>query len=129
MNIYKCTKCGWDDKGSGDTAHICGPVSIKGYKKPEVQINRLTKKLNKMRDQRDKARAELEHYKKVISTQPYLETRYKNYTDRIAEIKHKQDLEKRVEEQAMLIALLKTPPTVIQVPAMDPYAPPYTVTC
>ena len=29
MNIYKCPKCGWDDSGSGDTAHICGPVNIK----------------------------------------------------------------------------------------------------
>lgn len=25
----KCDKCGYDDKGTGDTAHICGPVSIR----------------------------------------------------------------------------------------------------
>ena len=25
----KCDKCGYDDKGTGDTAHVCGPVNIK----------------------------------------------------------------------------------------------------
>jgi hypothetical protein len=25
----KCDKCGYDDKGTGDTAHVCGPVKIK----------------------------------------------------------------------------------------------------
>lgn len=25
----KCEKCGYDDKGTGDTAHVCGPVQIK----------------------------------------------------------------------------------------------------
>ena len=25
----KCDKCGYDDKGTGDTAHVCGPVQIK----------------------------------------------------------------------------------------------------
>lgn len=24
----KCDKCGYDDKGTGDTAHVCGPVKI-----------------------------------------------------------------------------------------------------
>jgi hypothetical protein len=24
----KCDKCGYDDKGTGDTAHICGPVNF-----------------------------------------------------------------------------------------------------
>lgn len=23
----KCDKCGYDDKGTGDTAHVCGPVN------------------------------------------------------------------------------------------------------
>jgi hypothetical protein len=73
----------------------------------EVQIGRLKKKLNKMRDQRDKARADLEHYTKVISMQPYLESRYKSYTDKMAERLRVKDLEKRVEEQAKLIELLQ----------------------
>ena len=94
----------------------------------EVEIGRLTKKLNKMRDQRDKARADLEHYKKVISMQPHLENRYKSYEARLAEMKRVKDLEKRVEEQAMLIAALKTP-TIIQVPPRNPWEPPFTVTC
>ena len=25
----KCDKCGYDDKGTGDTAHVCGPIKIK----------------------------------------------------------------------------------------------------
>lgn len=25
----KCDKCGYDDNGSGDTAHVCGKVTIK----------------------------------------------------------------------------------------------------
>lgn len=24
----KCDKCGYDDKGTGDTAHVCGPVNL-----------------------------------------------------------------------------------------------------
>jgi hypothetical protein len=24
----KCDKCGYDDNGTGDTAHICGPVNV-----------------------------------------------------------------------------------------------------
>ena len=25
----KCDKCGYDDKGTGDTAHVCGPIELK----------------------------------------------------------------------------------------------------
>ena len=25
----KCDKCGYDDKGTGDWAHVCGPVKVK----------------------------------------------------------------------------------------------------
>ena len=87
-----------------------------------VEIGRLTKKLNKMRDQRDKARADLEHYKRIISIQPYLETRYKTYEDRMAERRRIEELETRVQEQARLIQIL-------QYQNKDPYAPPYVVTC
>ena len=24
----KCDKCGYDDLGTGDTAHVCGPVNV-----------------------------------------------------------------------------------------------------
>ena len=24
----KCDQCGYDDKGTGDTAHVCGPVNV-----------------------------------------------------------------------------------------------------
>jgi hypothetical protein len=73
----------------------------------EVKIGRLTRKLAKMKDQRDKARADLEHYAKVISMQPYLETRYKTYEERVAERQRVKDLEARVKEQAALILQLQ----------------------
>ena len=25
----KCDKCGYDDNGTGDTAHVCGPIELK----------------------------------------------------------------------------------------------------
>jgi hypothetical protein len=25
----KCDKCGYDDRGTGDFAHVCGPVAVK----------------------------------------------------------------------------------------------------
>ena len=31
----KCDKCGYDDKGTGDWAHVCGPVEIKTYENLE----------------------------------------------------------------------------------------------
>ncbi len=73
----------------------------------EVKIGRLTRKLAKMKDQRDKARADLAHYAKVISMQPYLESRYKSYTEKMAEIQNRKDLEARVKEQAALILQLQ----------------------
>ena len=24
----KCNRCGYDDNGTGDTAHVCGPVNV-----------------------------------------------------------------------------------------------------
>ena len=72
-----------------------------------IELGRLTKKLNKMRDQRDKARKDLEYYAKVISMQPYLAKRYESYENRIAEMKRVKDLETRVQEQAKLIELLR----------------------
>ena len=75
--------------------------------KEQVIIGRLQKKLNKMQDQRDKARKDLEYYAKVISLQPYLETRYKNYEERVAERERIKGLDARVKEQAALIHQLQ----------------------
>ena len=75
--------------------------------KEQVIIGRLQKKLNKMQDQRDKARKDLEYYAKVISLQPYLETRYKSYEERIAAQQRVKDMEARVKEQAALILQLQ----------------------
>jgi len=73
----------------------------------EIELGRLTKKLNKIKDQRDKARKDLEYYKKVISMQPYIAKRYESYENRIAEIKRVKDLEVRVQEQSILIDALR----------------------
>jgi len=73
----------------------------------EIELGRLTKKLNKMKDQRDKARKDLSYYAKVISMQPYLERRYKSYEERMAEYKRIKDLESRVQEQSILIEAMK----------------------
>jgi len=31
----KCDKCGYDDKGTGNWAHVCGPVAVKTYENLE----------------------------------------------------------------------------------------------
>jgi hypothetical protein len=76
----------------------------------EVRIGRLTKKMDKIRDQRDKARKELEHYKKVLDNHPYIQFRHKNYTEMVNERLRVKALETRVEEQAKLIQLLQKTP-------------------
>lgn len=72
----------------------------------DVREGRLRKKIAKLQQQRDYWKKWHDHYTKVISMQPYLETRYKNYTDRLAEQERIKNLEKRVKEQEMLIRLL-----------------------
>lgn len=72
----------------------------------DIKIGRLLKKNEKLREQRDHARKQLHHYREVISTQPYLETRYKTYTDAQIERARVKDLEKRVKEQEQLIIML-----------------------
>jgi len=106
----KCDKCGYDDMGSGDTAHVCFPTYVKVRPtNHEVEIGRLTRKMNKVKDQRDKARKELQHYKTVLSELPYLKRRYDLYM----ELKEKQEtmqaLKLRVKEQSLLIAKLTGP--------------------
>lgn len=96
--------------------------------KHEIEIGRLNKKLNKVLDQRNKARAELDHYKHVISMQPHLVTRYEDYQDRIAERQRVKDLEDRVKEQATLIGKLQleiqlTKRTNYQQPSYNPSMP------
>ena len=31
----KCDKCGYDDNGTGDTAHVCGPINLE-FKQVEL---------------------------------------------------------------------------------------------
>jgi hypothetical protein len=33
--MIKCDQCGYSDKGTGDWAHVCGPINIKTIETPE----------------------------------------------------------------------------------------------
>ena len=57
----KCDKCGYDDHGSGDTAHICGPVNIK---KAPVTIQTVAANLRNTIAGKEKA---LEEYNKALN--------------------------------------------------------------
>ena len=72
----------------------------------DVRIGRLLKKIEKLKNQRDHHQQKHAYYAKVISMQPYLESRYQRYEDRKAEQDRIKQLEKRVKEQEMLIRIL-----------------------
>lgn len=103
----KCDKCGWDDKGTGDFAHVCGPVAVRPSKH-DIELGRLTKKMNKMKDQRDKARADNQLFKKMLEIVPHIASRYEEYQKRKALEDELRTLRLRVKEQSMLIAKLST---------------------
>lgn len=69
----------------------------------DVKIGRLKKRIAKLIKQRDNYKERFELYQKVISMQPFLMTRYDNYSDMVAERKRVKFLEDRVNEQALLI--------------------------
>lgn len=113
----KCNKCGYDYSDSGDSAHMCNISStdnkvIKGvdgniFTREEVKIGRLEKRIAKLTKQRDFYKARCNNYKEVLDLHPNSVIRYASYTDRVLEHKHKKDLERRVEEQALLIQELR----------------------
>lgn len=73
----------------------------------KIREGRLLRKIEKLKTQRDYFKTQLAHYEKVISMQPYLETRYQTYTEKVEERKRVKALELRVEEQAALIKILR----------------------
>lgn len=101
----KCDKCGYDDKGTGDFAHVCGPIAIRPSKH-DVEIGRITKKMNKLKDQRDKSRNDVELYKQMLQIVPHIASRYEEYQKRKALEEEVRMLRLRVKEQSMLIAKL-----------------------
>lgn len=103
----KCDKCGYDDKGTGDFAHVCGPISVRPSMHA-VEIGRITKKMNKLKDQRDKARNDVELYKKMLQIVPQIASRYEEYNKRKALEDELRALRLRVKEQSILIAKLTT---------------------
>lgn len=73
----------------------------------DIRIGRLEKKIRKLIQQKDFHKERHEYYAKVISMQPYIERRWKNYEERIKEQERVKDLENRVKEQEALIKLLQ----------------------
>lgn len=82
-------------------------ATVNSYTLEEVKIGRLQKRIEKLIKQRDNYKERFELYQKVISMQPFLMTRYDNYSDMVAERKRVKFLEDRVNEQALLIQELK----------------------
>lgn len=78
---------------------------------PEVKIGRLQKKISKLIIQMDYWKNQHDHYKKVIDSLPSLEQKYNRYLEMVVERKRVVDLEKRVQEQALLIANLTSKKT------------------
>lgn len=44
----KCNKCGYDDNGSGDSAHVCGPVNFPSVKAAKEEVKQHIKFFNEM---------------------------------------------------------------------------------
>lgn len=107
MNMtMKCARCGYDYSNSGDSAHVCFPINVKPSSH-EVAIGRLTKKMNKIKDQRDKARKELTQYKTVLRDLPNLQRRYDDYQKWKKEQETMHTMKVRINEQTMLIERLQ----------------------
>ncbi len=77
------------------------------YTANDVKIGRLQKRIDKLTKQRDYFKERLNHYEKVISMQPYIESRYTSYQDKLKERERVKELEHRVKEQALLIEKLQ----------------------
>jgi hypothetical protein len=105
MNM-QCTRCGYDYSNSGDSAHVCFPINVKPSSH-EVTIGRLTKKMNKIKDQRDKARHELAQYKTVLRDLPNLQRRYDDYQKWKKEQETLHTMKTRIIEQSLLIERLQ----------------------
>lgn len=99
----KCNKCGYDDKGTGDFAHVCVAPNMMNIKvRPSthaIEIGRLTKKMNKMKDQRDKARADNALFAKMLQIVPHIGSRYEEYVKRKDLEEELRALRLRVKEQ------------------------------
>jgi hypothetical protein len=74
--------------------------------KHEIELGRLTKKMNKIKDQRDKARHELAQYKTVLRDLPNLQRRYDEYQKWKKEQETIHQMKLRIHEQSLLIGKL-----------------------
>jgi hypothetical protein len=41
----KCDKCGYSDNGTGDWAHVCGPVKVKSYEEVDRFEEQIAKEI------------------------------------------------------------------------------------
>ena len=82
-------------------------VYVQRPSKHEVEIGRMTKKMNKVKDQRDKARKELAQYKTVLRDLPNLQRRYDEYQKWKKEQETMHSMKVRINEQSQLIERLQ----------------------
>lgn len=71
-----------------------------------VRIGRQTRKIEKLQRARDFHKGQAEQYKKVLNHVPHVKRSYDSYTEMIKERARVKDLERRVNEQEMLIRYL-----------------------
>lgn len=74
--------------------------------KLQVRVGRLLKKIDKLKKQRDHYKEQHSHYVHIIEMQPYIERRWKSYTEEVEKRKYHQQNAKTVVEQSKLIEML-----------------------
>lgn len=82
------------------------PITTELRDSRDVKIQRLWKKIEKLKRQRDFHKERHEHYAKVLEMQPYLGRRYESYTERVKQEELNRQNAKTVIEQSKLIEML-----------------------
>ena len=73
---------------------------------PNVTIGRLRRRIEKLKQQRDHFREQADLRQRMIEIAPFIERRWKTYTEMTTEQARVKALEQRVKEQAALIERL-----------------------
>lgn len=73
---------------------------------PNVTIGRLRRRIEKLKQQRDHFREQADLRQQMIEIAPFIERRWKTYTEMTTEQARVKALEQRVKEQAALIERL-----------------------
>lgn len=73
----------------------------------QIKIGRLEKRIAKLTKQRDHFKESYTQLADVLEQFPWIQRRYKSYSDEKAERERVKELEQRVKEQALLIQELQ----------------------